>query len=749
MIRTATASEIAEVVGISRQAAMRKLDRVKARYTWKKGSTGSEKHYFATSIPDDWRLALAAKDAVPTVELLAGEDATIGADAATEILVTRAEEKERTQIAMEAGMAAFERLPEQRKKEARARFSLLQICDSFIKAARFEIKRYARRSKVGDQAFVEAYNSGKIAVSEDIKAIIGEQTSYSTIRRISDAYYRHGLAGLAFNYHNPKRGSTALDDKQQEEVLKVMCKNPATSSFNIQRALQGRFGMEVPSASVINRFRSRWIADNEELWMFYTNPDEWKSKRMFAFGSARDHVERLNQLWEADSTPADLMLTDGRHSIIGMIDVYSRRLRFFVSKTSRAASVVALIRHCLIDWGVPETIKTDNGKDYVSNHVVRVLHGLMIEQRLCTPFQGWEKPHIERSFRTFLHNMVELMPGYIGHNVTERKAIEARRSFSDRVMSKEGGPVEVNLSSRELQKICDEWVTFTYHHNPHEGLGGKKPIDMVRNWREPIRRINEPRALDMLLMPAPKDGGIRTIRKKGIQVENRYYQSPELAGYVGQDVYVLLDPADMGTVYVYTVNQYEERSFLCPAIDPEWVGIDHAGFATQARKHQEKIMRERKRELTKLSKEDGQREAYQDYMDMRKSQVDNIIEFPLPATEYSTPMLVEAAKAVSAIDEIRDEDKVQNSMVLDLGNDDLAAVQMPVKQEKIVMLRSDADEYVELRSRLKIQKRKLTQAEYDWLTWFYSKSTSGVSYMAVEGDLRKKIGLDEQVQAEG
>ncbi len=36
-----------------------------------------------------------------------------------------------------------------------------------------------------------------------------------------------------------------------------------------------------------------------------------------------------------DSTPADVMLKDGRHSIIGVIDLYSRRVKLHVSKTSQ------------------------------------------------------------------------------------------------------------------------------------------------------------------------------------------------------------------------------------------------------------------------------------------------------------------------------------------------------------------------------------------------------------------------------
>ena len=748
MIRTATASEIAKILGISRQAVEKNLKRHGSRYVWRQGATGNEKHYFATSLPESYRIALAAFHAVPETGVPAGEDAQIGAEAAKEILTARAVASERDQIAKEDGMAAFSRLPEQRKIEAQARFALLQICDGFVKAAGFAIKRHAMRSKVGDLAFVTAYNDGKISVSDDIRKIIGDKTSYSTLKRIADAYYATGIAGLAFNYHNPKRGCTALSDEQQDEVIKLMCRNPHTSSHNILRGLQGRFGMNVPSASVIGRFRGRWTEENNELWMFYTNPDEWKNKRMFAFGSASDHVERLNQLWEADSTPADLMLVDGRHSLIGMIDVYSRRLRLFVSKTSRATSVVALIRQCLIDWGVPESIKTDNGKDYVSDHVVRVMHGLRIEQKLCTPFQGWEKPHIERTFRTFLHGLVELMPNFIGHNVAERKQIEARRSFADRVMNKDSEPVAVNMTAVELQKFCNEWTNFIYQHDAHGGLAGKKPIDMVRTWREPIRRINDLRALDMLLLAAPTDGGIRTITKKGIQVDNRYYQSPEFAGFVGEKVFVLLDPMDLGTVFTYLVNKEDERTFLCPAIDPKWVGIDPAGFANAARKHQDKMMREERKKLTKLCKEEGQQEAYEGYMQLRKEQAGKVVEFPTISREYSTPALGEAAKAVIAKVEQAEDDR-QFSQKMQLVEEEMAvnAKRVMNKEEKIVLLRSDADTYDQIRIQTKGRKRLLTQQECDWLTEYYETASGGM-YKDLEGDLREKIGVGEASRVE-
>jgi len=750
--RTVTAGEIAEATGDHRTTVIRTLDNAKAVFVWRKGASGNEKHYPLSVLTEEYRVALKIKKAAPECDEPDSLAGIIGVQAAQEILVARAEEKERELIAKEQGLEAFERLPEQRKKEALARHALLQLCDGFVQAAGFDIPRHAQRSKKADRAFIEAYNAGHITLPEDIIAVVGEQTSYSTLRRIAEGYHKHGLPGLALGYHSPKRGQTTLSEDQQTMVISTMCMNPNTSTTNIRKILQGKFGREVPSADIISRFRINWIKENEELWMFYTNPDEWKNKCLFAFGSASEHVERLNQLWEADSTPADLMLADGRHSIIGMIDVYSRRLRYFVSKTSKAVSVVALLRHCIIEWGVPEVLKIDNGKDYRSAHVTRVLDSLEIQREYCTPFQGQEKPHIERSFHTFLHGLVELMPKYIGHNVTERKAIEARRSFADRVMKKDSDPVDVNLTAEELQKFCNEWTEFVYQHDPHSGLNGKKPIDMVRNWKQPRRCIHDMRALDMLLMPAPRDGGKRTIEKKGIQVDNRFFQAKEFAGNKGKEVFVLLDPVDMGTIYVYLYGDRGERDFLCVAIDPKWHGIDRAKFSTASRNHQTRFMREGAKQLKEMSKKEGQREAYADYVNFRKSEVANMIQFPLPSEEHTTPALTEAAKAVTALDLAMDRqdgmEKTLREVEIILAEEKAAPV--PVREQKVLQLITcKSDRYLDILASTRMEKRKLTQWEYDFLTDFYTNSDTGKAYLLLEGDLRMKVGLADASLAKG
>lgn len=184
-----------------------------------------------------------------------------------------------------------------------------------------------------------------------------------------------------------------------------------------------------------------------------------------------------------------------------------------VSNSSNSQAVTSITRACLLEWGVPEEVKTDNGADYASKHMRRVFESLEIKQIFCQPFTPEGKPHIERVFKTFSHDVLEMLPGYIGHNVSDRKNIEARKSFADHIMGKAKNRTAEYLSTEQLQEFCDNWVRNYYMQEPHRGLNGKTPQSMIDNYDGEVRRIGNERALDILLSPTSGDG-LRTVTKK-------------------------------------------------------------------------------------------------------------------------------------------------------------------------------------------------------------------------------------------
>ncbi|MDE0335673.1 MAG: transposase family protein, partial [Defluviicoccus sp.] len=100
--------------------------------------------------------------------------------------------------------------------------------------------------------------------------------------------------------------------------------------------------------------------------------------------------------------------------------------------TSRATAIAALLRRCILEWGVPETVRTDEGRDYTSRHVVGALADLEIAHDLCPPYTPDAKPFVERAIGTLARDLFAFLPGFSGHDVADAQALRARKSFAAR-----------------------------------------------------------------------------------------------------------------------------------------------------------------------------------------------------------------------------------------------------------------------------------------------------------------------------
>jgi len=504
-------------------------------------------------------------------------------------------------------------------------------------------------------AFSDLYNAGMIEVDPCVRSY------YPNISRGSIARWRSELktkGSLRTNYGNRKGKSKIIGQSDLAQYLQsVLVTYPHIGAKTLYDGMHARFAgrgeFQLPSLRAVQRWMNDWMKQNSQVFTAISNPDQWKNKFMVAHGSFSEDVSRLNQIWEFDATPADLLLADGRYSLSGVIDVYSRRLKLFVTKTSKAVAVASLIRRALLDWGVPEVAKTDNGKEYTGHHITRVFASLDIEQVLCPPFQPWHKPHIERAFNTFSHDLLELLPGFIGHNVADRKELEARKSFADRLLKK-NEVVELKISATELQTFCDRWCNSVYNHRNHAGLNNRTPFEMVANWTGELKRITDERALDLLLAEAPDNHGRRQVQKKGIRIKwphesvSHHYISPVLGDYVGQQVHVTYDPAgDMGRVYVFG-----PEGFICIAECPELTGIDRKEYAELAKRQQRESIQDQRRSLKSVAKQIKVGDLAEQIIAHREQKHGNVTLFKRAGTEHESPLLIEAADAMKAADQM-------------------------------------------------------------------------------------------------
>lgn len=427
-------------------------------------------------------------------------------------------------------------------------------------------------------------------------------------------------------------------------AVALLLKQPHLGTGHIRDLCRAEFGGEdLPSIRAFQRFLSAWKRDNAAALQKVCAPDAWRSHRLIAVGSASAHVERLNQVWEIDASPADMLCTDGRQSVYALVDVWSRRMLVNVTKTPRTEAVLLLVRRAILEWGVPEVLKTDNGSDFTSRRFMAAVADLGIAQDLCRPFNPQEKPHVERAIGTLQRDLMPTLPGFIGHSVADRKRIEQRKAFGQRLG--EGGEkaFSVALDSRALQEHVDAWCARKYAHRPHGGLAGVSPFSKAMSWAAPIRRIESERALDLLLAPIAGQDGFRTVSKKGIRLERGCYFGAGLAGYVGQRVFCRCDPEDLGKIYVFTENM----AFVCEAQNIERLGVDRAAAAAQAVADQKRFAREKIDPLRREMKKIDAYSVADTLRDLYARDNGAVSAFPKPSEPHSTPALEAAQEAAS------------------------------------------------------------------------------------------------------
>ena len=414
------------------------------------------------------------------------------------------------------------------------------------------------------------------------------------------------------------------------------------------RTLIARHG-GAPSVSTVRRWLRDWRAEHDRALSAVLNPDRHRSHRKPAAGDAAAGIERLNQLWELDSTPADVICADGkRHAVVAAIDVWSRRVRVLVVPTSRATAIAALLRRCILEWGVPESVRTDEGADYVSRHFLGVIEDLELDHDPCPPYTPEAKPFVERVIKTLAHDLFAFLPGFSGHNVTDAQELRARKSFAARRGEDAAKSFGVALSAAaELQERCDAWCESVYGRRPHDGLAGLSPFARAASWAGPLKWIHDERALDALLAE-PAGNGSHVVGKKGIKVDGGVYIAAEL-GAAGRRprpgaarsrrsrAHLRLPRARAGT-----------GRFICIAEDPVRTGIDRAEVAARAKASATRVDKAARQWARELQRKHRPETAMDDVLRHADAEAQRIVALPRKGETHDPAALIEAGRAADA-----------------------------------------------------------------------------------------------------
>lgn len=500
---------------------------------------------------------------------------------------------------------------------------------------------------VAQVMFTRAWNTGELAMDDALRSD-WPQLSAKTLDKWRLKLKAKGITALAGEY-GKRKGQSCID--QQPEIkaaaLGMLVQFPHANATRVMEFLQARFrdaeAVTLPAERTLSRWLTAWKTQNAQTYTAITNPDAWKNKFMSAQGSASEGITELNQLWEVDCTPADLQLVGGRYVLSCGIDVYSRRMRMLVTKSARSAANAQLLRTMMLEFGVPARVKTDNGADYTSVRYELVLDNLKIEHRRSREFSPWQKPHIERGQKTFLHDLLELLPGYSGHNVADAQALRASKSFADRLFEK-NKVVELKLTPEQLQQFCDDWCTARYEHRVHSELGAT-PFQQAAAYRGAITRIENVRVLDLLLAEIPDNKGLRTVQKKGIRLPDGWYIAPELEAHIGRMVRVFYTD-DAGKVVAYA---HEDSQFVCVAELPELTGISRQEIAAKADAMQKERIQAARAAMREISKRVNAKDAAAEILRDNLITSGKLVQFPRRAESLRTDALQAAAQALDAL----------------------------------------------------------------------------------------------------
>lgn len=526
-----------------------------------------------------------------------------------------------------------------------AKFELVLAWRNYC-GAHPEIKRNA-----SFHAFAEAYRSKHLSLPEAVRKAYPRLSARSVQRWVLDNEKR-GLVVMA-DARTRKGGGTSQIEANpflEKLILAILTEKPHVMHIHVHDILKARridpetgevLWPEV-SYSALTRYIGRWKAQNAQAHLLATNPDAWKSKHLSSLGRLDGDIVRLNQRWEMDGTPADWDLIGGRHTASVVIDVWTRRIKILFSKTPRTETNKALLRAAVLDWGVPEQVKTDNGSDYVSREMALFFEELGIQGVQSNKFSPWEKAHVERVIKTYLHSILELLDNFVGHDVAERKAINARQTFAEQLFQK-NAVIKVDMTVDQLQEITNNWVSGIYMVDTHSTLG-MSPLARAASWTGPVRRVENERSLDILLFKPVSREPI--ISAKGIRYDKAWFIHPELPLHAGKQADIRLDPTDIGRLVVRV-----DGRFLCIAECPERTGINQAEVAAKGRALQrEWAKRERAIALDRRKGLPTTHEMVKQIVLDRAQAAGKVALLPKPVQPHDSPGLREAAKAASRID---------------------------------------------------------------------------------------------------
>jgi len=449
------------------------------------------------------------------------------------------------------------------------------------------------------------------------------------------------------------------------DAVMVILANHRRSSRTIMKLLATRFD-KLPSLPTLQRFIKK-VEDEQRVLLTATrDPDRFKSRYRPALGRMDATVSYAHEMWEIDTTKADVMCTDGRKSILGIIDRWSRRSRFLVVESESAQSVRRMLVSTIMAWGVmPGTLKVDNGSGFMNQSIITALDALGIILDPCLPGHPEDKPHVERLFGTFNRERASLLKGFLGHNVAQAQQLRARAK-----KEKGRAVIEAAIDSAELQRILDAWVDGEYHQRTHSSLG----MSPMAKWQSSPTPGRAAPSESLLKIALSAFVGHATVGKRGIRWKSGRYWAPALVAHMDRRVTLRRDEDDLGALFVFD----EDGNYIDTAIDAARSGMSEQQYALAARRQFNAWVGEQKAELKKKQGAFSIDKAREQMLRAEAEAAGKLTHLPMPSRPLTTPVMDSIANAPAPA--LPDQASLDEAMARTAPTPKAAAVKSPAEK---------------------------------------------------------------------
>lgn len=242
--------------------------------------------------------------------------------------------------------------------------------------------------------------------------------------------------GLSNRSRRPKTTANKTPKETELQIIQTRSLHPGWGAKKIKKALENK-GSEMPCVKTVNNILNRYGCISQE--------EALKHKPYTRF-----EKERCNEMWQTDFK-GEFKMQDGTYCFpLDIFDDHSRYVIRIKPSTSTANIVLPTFREAFCEFGVPNSVLSDNGAQFAGF------------RQGYTQFEKWLMNH-------------DVLPihGRIKHPQTQGKIERFHRAMNQELL-KHYTPTDI----QDAERMFDEWRDCYNNERPHEALGMRCPSDI-------------------------------------------------------------------------------------------------------------------------------------------------------------------------------------------------------------------------------------------------------------------------------